>query len=77
MKGIIMGTIKINAKENGPLLIPGKATYVNAEGVTVETKGDAIALCRCGRSANAPFCDGKHKEGFTEATCELNLVTPE
>lgn len=37
---------------------------------TVETK-ETMALCRCGGSANKPFCDGTHaKNGFSSAKLE-------
>jgi CDGSH-type Zn-finger protein len=34
---------------------------VNAEGEQL-FQGDDVALCRCGASANKPFCDGSHRE---------------
>lgn len=58
-------TIKI--RENGPLLVRGAFRLVDHEGVELPT-GDDIALCRCGRSATKPFCDGTHKQGF-DGTC--------
>jgi CDGSH-type Zn-finger protein len=59
-------TLKVN--DNGPILVRGTFTLVDAEGNEYETK-DTIALCRCGQSSNKPFCDGTHgKVGF-ESVC--------
>ncbi len=50
---------KVEVLENGPLLIYGtlKVTYKDG---TEETKNKTTAFCRCGASANKPFCDGAH-----------------
>jgi CDGSH-type Zn-finger protein len=59
-------TIKII--NNGPILVdnfPTTITIFDAEGKIFNTKEKpTIALCRCGLSANKPFCDGKHKGVF-------------
>lgn len=49
--------------DNGPLKIMGAIAVVDdASGGTVPgAEGDAVFLCRCGHSANKPFCDGTHK----------------
>ena len=52
-------TIKVN--ENGPYVISGSFTLVDKEGAPFTLDKETIALCRCGRSANKPFCDGEHK----------------
>lgn len=50
--------------ENGPLLVYGNLTVKRANGET-ETKHKVTAFCRCGQSANKPYCDGSHvKTGF-------------
>ena len=53
----------IRLRDNGPLLIEGDVTILDAEGN--EFPRDAtrpnVALCRCGQSANRPFCDGSHR----------------
>lgn len=61
--------IEITARENGPYLIPvsGVAAYTDAEGNTQPVEGKMVALCRCGHSANKPFCDGSHKKAAFEA----------
>ena len=61
--------MKIHAKKNGPYVLPGPVTVTDADGQehTVGTEGKPIALCRCGHSANKPFCDGSHKRAGFEA----------
>ena len=55
----------IQCRENGPYIVKGVGMLVGADGERVETKA-VHALCRCGGSANKPFCDGAHlKNGFS------------
>ena len=55
----------LKALKDGPLLVQGR--YLMYSESTQPVSGSKnIALCRCGASANKPFCDGTHKEiGFT------------
>ncbi|WP_135502692.1 CDGSH iron-sulfur domain-containing protein [Roseovarius aestuariivivens] len=58
---------KIETRENGPLIVKNLQSLQDADGNAMETK-KVIALCRCGRSGNKPFCDGSHEEaGFESA----------
>ncbi|MFQ5690145.1 MAG: CDGSH iron-sulfur domain-containing protein [Gemmatimonadota bacterium] len=59
--------IVIAAYDNGPYLVRGPVRVEDAEGNAWDTEGKAsVALCRCGQSANKPFCDGTHSTiGFT------------
>jgi len=55
--------LKITPLANGPLVVQGEAELRGADG---QVHGDnKMFLCRCGASANKPFCDGSHKKmGF-------------
>jgi CDGSH-type Zn-finger protein len=67
-------TLEIKARPNGPYLIPGTATYTDAQGQPQTTTGSNIALCRCGGSQNKPFCDGSHRKiGFEAPEIILHL----
>lgn len=52
---------RITPYRNGPYLVRGPFTMVDQEGNEIEIKRPVVALCRCGRSAIRPFCDGTHK----------------
>ncbi len=59
--------LRIRCRVNGPLVIEGPVTIVDHEGkpFAIESEKRFVALCRCGQSAQKPFCDGTHKEcGF-------------
>ena len=63
--------MKIVCIKDGPyLLSEGKFTIIK-DGELIEL--EKVALCRCGQSANKPFCDGQHKEVRFEAE-EMALV---
>lgn len=55
---------KVTVIQNGPLRIKEACEITMADGSIVE-KPNGVSLCRCGLSANKPFCDGSHKHnGF-------------
>jgi CDGSH-type Zn-finger protein len=65
-----MADVNIRVRDNGPLLVEGPFTLTDAEGnaFPIDSSKPAIALCRCGASKNAPFCDGAHNGcGFESA----------
>jgi len=56
---------EITIRDNGPILVTGDVVMKDAKGNAFDLQGKAnFALCRCGHSANKPFCDGAHKQGF-------------
>jgi CDGSH-type Zn-finger protein len=60
-----MAEIRIRPLKNGPLEVTGPVDLVDADGSAKPAPEDPIYLCRCGQSANKPFCDGSHKKaGF-------------
>jgi hypothetical protein len=45
---------------DGPLVVRGDFELRDADGERLDA-AHTVALCRCGRSAQKPFCDGSHK----------------
>lgn len=55
---------EVEVTANGPLLIKGGCLVKHPDGRT-EVRETVSAFCRCGASANKPYCDGSHrKSGF-------------
>src|SRR5260370_24995826 len=63
-----MPSTKIIVRNDGPLRVEGEIDLVDMQGQAYGLAGrTAIALSRCGHSANKPFCDGSHKTvGFKD-----------
>jgi CDGSH-type Zn-finger protein len=63
-----MSQVKITVRPHGPYRIEdpnGVIELVDADGNPYDLTGKtAFSLCRCGASANRPFCDGTHKIAF-------------
>ena len=76
--------VTIRCREHGPLVVelPGgpdgptvalRVTDHLGQAFPVPAHKRAVALCRCGQTKSAPFCDGAHKDcGFSAA----NLAPP-
>ena len=52
-------TNTVTLATDGPLYLHGDLELKNADGDT-RLRDTRVALCRCGASANKPFCDGTH-----------------
>ncbi len=74
-----MAATKITANHNGPLRVEGDFEIVDPTGKAFGLAGrTTISLCRCGHSANKPFCDGTHKSvGFQDQVQARDLPPPQ
>ncbi|GAC1361872.1 MAG: hypothetical protein NVSMB32_01500 [Actinomycetota bacterium] len=63
-----MGDVRISTTPQGPYHVEGTVTLIGDDGTEIEGTDD-MWLCRCGGSANKPFCDGTHNKigGFAPA----------
>jgi len=67
----------VKIKDNGPLLVSGEFELKDAAGRTFGLGGrSVIGLCRCGASANKPFCDGSHRGAGFASACEARELPP-
>lgn len=58
----------VKCSPNGPYLIKGPFTLIDPTGAELQIPADKnVALCRCGLSANKPFCDGGHSKASFSA----------
>jgi len=58
------GAVELLPIKNGPLKAEGQLEIVSGTGRTLNRVAQ-VFFCRCGASANKPYCDGTHKKiGF-------------
>jgi CDGSH-type Zn-finger protein/uncharacterized Fe-S cluster protein YjdI len=58
------GRLAIDPIPNGPLKVSGNLELTSGTGRTLDRK-TVTFFCRCGQSANKPYCDGTHRKvGF-------------
>ncbi len=69
-----MSKTKLTVTKNGFIKIDGDFEIVDQEGKVYDLQGrTALGLCRCGLSANKPFCDGAHRNGFEHDAVAFDL----
>jgi CDGSH-type Zn-finger protein len=67
----------ISISNNGPIRIEGDFKIIDANGKVWDVVGRTkISLCRCGHSANKPFCDGSHGRMGFQSLCEASTLPP-
>jgi CDGSH-type Zn-finger protein len=69
--------VEIKVRDDGPYRVSGPVRLIDAEGSAFELPaGEAIALCRCGRSRTKPFCDASHKGSGFESCVRADSAPP-
>jgi CDGSH-type Zn-finger protein len=53
--------VTVKPLPDGPLQVKGEVEVLDPQGNPLPVKSGDVFLCRCGQSANKPFCDGSHK----------------
>jgi CDGSH-type Zn-finger protein len=73
-----MAATKITVNTNGSIRVEGEFEIVDPTGAPFGLAGrTAIGLCRCGASANKPFCDGSHRKiNFSDPVVARELPPP-
>ena len=73
-----MAATRITVLNNGSIRVEGDFEIVDAEGRPFGLAGRTrVSLCRCGQSANKPFCDSAHKTcGFDSQLVAFDLPPP-
>jgi CDGSH iron-sulfur domain-containing protein 3 len=67
-----VGDLKIQARLNGPYLVPGPLSIKDESGEVKRVDRESVSLCRCGGSKDKPLCDGTHRSnGFVAPAATL------
>lgn len=65
---------RITVNNNGSLKVEGEVIVVDKQGNEYNLQGrTVVGFCRCGMSANKPFCDGAHNGHFEHEAIAFDL----
>jgi CDGSH-type Zn-finger protein len=68
---------KITINNNGSIRVEGEFTICDPTGAAFDLSGrTTIGLCRCGQSANKPFCDGSHRACSFQSEVTARTLPP-
>jgi len=54
-------TCHVSVIPNGPVLIRGARAVMDDDGREHPVRRPVVAVCQCGHTQRAPWCDGTHK----------------
>jgi CDGSH-type Zn-finger protein len=54
-------SVRVRVCPDGPVLVRGADTVVDAAGEVHEVTRPVVAVCACGKSSRMPWCDSTHK----------------
>lgn len=68
--------VQLKVNKNGSLKVVGKVEIILPDG-SKEVKEGRFGMCRCGLSANKPFCDGSHKGTNYDENWDIEVAPKE
>lgn len=69
--------VRIIPKTDGSLRVEGEFEIVDPSGKAFGLAGrTVISLCRCGHSADKPFCDGSHRNANFKSEVQARELPP-
>ena len=73
-----MADTKVIVRNNGPYRLEGDNIEItDQDGNVFKLSGrTVVSLCRCGNSANKPFCDGTHNKVGFQSECKAFELPP-
>jgi CDGSH-type Zn-finger protein len=54
-------TCRVTVIPDGPVLVRGARVVIDDSGAEHPVSRPVVAICQCGHSQRAPWCDGTHK----------------
>ena len=70
-----MAKTTLTVNNNGSIRVEGEFEILDKSGNKYNLgEKTVVALCRCGLSANKPFCDGAHKGKFEHEAIAFDIT---